>query len=74
MKTPRWFSWVIGFALCPGFAVAQRPMKKDDGFLQEKPRLGERVPDLVVYDSQGQEVKVESLRGQYTVLVFGCLT
>jgi len=32
------------------------------------------VPDISLYDDRGKEFSTTSLRGQYSVLVFGCLT
>lgn len=52
------------------------PEKKraEEDFFKEKPAVGDRVPDLTVYSPDGKEVKTSSLRGQYVVLTFGCLT
>ena len=38
------------------------------------PVLGQSLPDLWVYDAQGKEFNLSSLKGNYSVLVFGCLT
>jgi cytochrome oxidase Cu insertion factor (SCO1/SenC/PrrC family) len=57
----------------PPAALAQK-MKSDEDFVKAKPTLGDTIPELTVYDSAGKEVKTSSLRGHYTVLVFGCLT
>ena len=54
-------------------ALAQK-MKSEEDFAKSKPTLGDTIPDVTVYDSAGKEVKTSSLRGHYTVLVFGCLT
>ena len=66
----------LGFALLlatvPGLAQAQK--KNDEDFLKEKPLIGDALPDLTVYSPDGKEVKTSSLRGQYVVLSFGCLT
>jgi cytochrome oxidase Cu insertion factor (SCO1/SenC/PrrC family) len=60
-------------ALCVGPPVApNRPSEAD--FVKAKPTIGEALPDLTVYSPSGKEVKLSSLRGRYTVLVFGCLT
>jgi cytochrome oxidase Cu insertion factor (SCO1/SenC/PrrC family) len=32
------------------------------------------LPDVVVYDEDGREFSLTELRGEYAVLVFGCLT
>jgi len=36
--------------------------------------LGQTLPDITVYDAEGKEFKLSSLKGDYSVLVFGCLT
>ena len=38
------------------------------------PAPGTMLPDVTAYDEQGDEFSTASLRGRYTVLVFGCLT
>ena len=38
------------------------------------PALGQPLPDITVYDAQGKEFKLSSLKGDYSGLVFGCLT
>ena len=44
-------------------------------FAQSAPAVGEAVPDLPVYDSEGNELRFRDLvQGHYTVLILGCLT
>lgn len=43
-------------------------------FLEAAPRIGEDLPEVSAYDAAGQMVNLRSLKGHYTVLVFGCLT
>jgi cytochrome oxidase Cu insertion factor (SCO1/SenC/PrrC family) len=38
------------------------------------PELGTMLPVVKAFDDQGNEFSTASLRGSYTVLVFGCLT
>jgi len=38
------------------------------------PRVGSELPVVAVYDENGQEFSLSKLRGEYAVLVFGCLT
>jgi len=38
------------------------------------PQPGDTLPDLVVYDDQGEEFQLRRLRGEHSVIVFGCLT
>ncbi len=41
---------------------------------QQVPAPGTMLPDVNAFDEQGKEFSTASLRGSYTVLVFGCLT
>ncbi len=54
-------------------ATPQRP-PVDDRFAKAGLKIGEPVPDVTAYDPLGKEFKLRSLRGHYSVLVFGCLT
>ena len=38
------------------------------------PAVGTMLPVVKAFDDQGNEFSTASLRGSYTVLVFGCLT
>lgn len=40
----------------------------------QTPAPGTMLPKVTAFDEQGQEFSTTSLRGSYTVLVFGCLT
>ena len=70
---PILFAAALAVLAAPASALAQRP-KSDDDFVKAKPAVGDPIPELTVYDPSGKEVKTSALRGQYTVLVFGCLT
>ena len=43
-------------------------------FEAASPDIGAPLPDLSAHDAEGREFKLSSLRGNYSVLVFGCLT
>lgn len=58
----------LGTSVLPG-QVPQR-----DAFQGRLPKPGAPLPDLTIYDSQGNPFPLQNLRGTYTVLVFGCLT
>ena len=45
-----------------------------DRFDRSAPQIGDLLPDLTAWDPTGKAVPLRSLKGQYTVLVFGCLT
>ncbi len=51
-----------------------RQQQSEEAFVKNKPTIGDPLPDLIVYDPDGKEVKTATLRGHYTVLTFGCLT
>jgi cytochrome oxidase Cu insertion factor (SCO1/SenC/PrrC family) len=46
----------------------------DRQFGKKSPEIGAHLPDLKAYDAEGKEVQLGNFKGQYTVLVFGCLT
>ena len=62
---------LVGGAL-PGTAFAQ-PITRD--FERQAPAPGELMPEAIVYDRDGEELRLrELLQDHYTVLVLGCLT
>mgnify|MGYP006422782607 FL=1 len=38
------------------------------------PQPGDKLPDLTIYDDQGEEFQLRRLQGEHSVIVFGCLT
>jgi cytochrome oxidase Cu insertion factor (SCO1/SenC/PrrC family) len=62
---------IAGLVAGSVFAQAGR---EDPEWVQQSPKVGEAFPDLTVYTTDGKEFKTSSLRGQYTVVAFGCLT
>jgi cytochrome oxidase Cu insertion factor (SCO1/SenC/PrrC family) len=62
-------------AICVGRrAFSQEEKKSEEEFVTDSPTMGESLPDVTVFDSDGKQVKTSSFRGHYTVLTFGCLT
>ena len=58
-----------------GGRVGRRPGRAPGGRSQGSGvLLGQPLPDITVYDAEGKEFKLSSLKGDYSVLVFGCLT
>ncbi len=43
-------------------------------FEQSAPKVGELLPDVSALDADGKPLELRSLKGHYSVLVFGCLT
>ncbi len=56
---------------CPVFAQRGGPGR---GGGQMTPAAGTMLPNVDAFDEQGEKFSTASLRGSYTVLVFGCLT
>ncbi|HEX5272384.1 MAG TPA: hypothetical protein VFW33_17930 [Gemmataceae bacterium] len=66
---------LLGLTLAGPAAPARAQVRQtDEQFAKAKPAVGDPLPELVVYDPDGKEVKTAGLRGHYTVLTFGCLT
>lgn len=57
-----------------GNAFAQPGGSSRGGAGGTMPGVGTMLPDITLYDDAGKEFSTTSLRGQYSVLVFGCLT
>ena len=69
-------------------ALAQRPDRKAAGekgrnqlaqtmqsrFDRSSPAIDTELPDISGFRADGTAIALKSLRGKYTVLVFGCLT
>ena len=64
---------LLGAAL-PKLGLSQERRRDEAAFVKERPAVGDALPDVTVYDVNGKEVTTSSLRGQYIVLTFGCLT
>ena len=43
-------------------------------FDRAAPQTGDPLPDVAGFDADGNEFRLRSLKGHYTVLTFGCLT
>ena len=54
-------------------ALAQPPIRRN--FERNAPVVGEMMPDVVVHDRDGAELRLRDLlRERHTVLILGCLT
>jgi peroxiredoxin len=47
---------------------------RSERFEARTPAIGDPMPDLSAYDEEGGKFELSSLKGGYSVLVFGCLT
>lgn len=65
-----------------GTVVGQPPAENDASprervvrqFQEKAPKIGEALPDVEAFDADGKPFRLGSLKGHYSVLVFGCLT
>lgn len=63
---------VVGALLTVPPAEAQSDRQLPDW--TEMPKVGSQLPRVEAFDEHGQPFSTASLRGRYSVLVFGCLT
>ena len=72
--------WVLGLLAVLGLGGSAQAQldprwQATRPFETTAPAVGEPLPDLTVYDSAGEELRLgELLHGHYTVIVLGCLT
>lgn len=64
MLRNQWLFPAILVFLLKGAAMAQFSL----------PEVGSMLPEVTVFNEQGNELSTKTLRGNYTILVFGCLT
>lgn len=64
------FGISIAILVAPSSGLAQQAEKQQFRLPQEETSL----PDVTVFDENGNKFSTRELRGHYTVLVFGCLT
>ncbi len=69
------FFTVLSLLLTP-FLFAQGPRGNGDPVRLARAgiEVGTPLPDVSIFDETGQPFETSSLRGNYSVLVFGCLT
>jgi cytochrome oxidase Cu insertion factor (SCO1/SenC/PrrC family) len=61
--------------LTTSVALGQSPREAVmQGFDRKAPAVGDELPDLKAYNPAGESIQLSELTGNYTVLVFGCLT
>ena len=58
----------------PQFGGRNSGGPRGGSFGSSTPNVGDSLPDITVYDSEGKEFNLRRMRGNYSVLVFGCLT
>ena len=68
---------VFAFVAAPTLGNAQRAGPSGDipRFIELGPKVGEQLPDLTIVDDMGSPVNIREItKGNYSVLVLGCLT
>lgn len=65
------FQLLVLSAFSPVLAQRGGPPRGGDSGV---PAVGTMLPVVSAYDEQGNEFSTATLKGSYTVLVFGCLT
>lgn len=48
--------------------------KYNEMFSEKDPKVGDTISGVAAYDENGKPFNLDQLKGDYTVLVFGCLT
>ncbi len=75
MSPVRWSLPVVLLSVLAGNALAQPERGGGVGPGRSNlPQAGSILPEITVFDDQGNKFSSKSLRGHYSVLVFGCLT
>ncbi len=75
-------SVVLALVATPLLSNAQQGQRRPGGpsgdierFVELGPKVGEQLPDLTIVDDMGMPVNIRELtKGNYSVLVLGCLT
>ncbi len=63
----------VGLFLLPDTADAQR-RGNNGAFEKSSPTIGDQLPDVTGFSEDGKEINLRSLKDNYSVVVFGCLT
>lgn len=66
--------FIAAFTVLVFASFAHAQARNLGAFDEKAPKVGELAPDITVYDADGKEFRLRSIKGHYTVLVFGCLT
>lgn len=61
-------------AFIPQLSAQQRMQEREEEFLTQKPLVGDPLPHVTVFNADGTPFRTADLKGQYTVLTFGCMT
>lgn len=70
---------VLALVAAPSLGNAQQERRGPSGdipsFIEMGPKVGDRLPDLTIFDDMGMPVNIREItKESYSVLVLGCLT
>ncbi len=65
---------ILSLSICSPDLVAQQRGGQQRGGGRRLPQVGSVMPSVKAFDESGKEFTTKSLRGSYSVIVFGCLT
>lgn len=65
---------IVVAAMPVSMLAQQRMQEREQEFQRLAPLIGEPLPDVTVYASDGSPFRTSDLKGHFTVLTFGCLT
>ncbi|MBL8819210.1 MAG: redoxin domain-containing protein [Planctomyces sp.] len=65
---------LIVVSFCSQSSAQQRMQEREEEFLSQKPLIGDALPEVTVFNSDGSSFRTGDLKGHYTVLTFGCMT
>ncbi len=77
LKSRRWITGINAICLIQMVAGSQLHAQRrgnDPQFEKKSPVVGELLPDITAYDADGSEFALRSIKDNYSVIVFGCLT
>ena len=63
---------IVSYGQFPGRGSAQSGLYET--FSQYGVKVGDPLPDITLVDAEGEPFPLENLKGNHTVIVFGCLT
>lgn len=71
-------SFRLGTAICVVFlltsSVEAQRRGNNAAFERSSPAVGELLPDVTAFDADGKPFPLRSIKDNYSVIVFGCLT
>lgn len=72
MRLRTTYALLLACMLLP-YTLDAQPGNNSRPFTQG-PEIGAELPEITGFDAEGNEFPLSNLKGQYSVVVFGCLT